>query len=163
MAKSKYQDTFPMLAQGYAREGCTDKQIYEKLGIGKETFYKYLRINKDFSDALKEGKKPVDTDVENMLLKRAMGYEYEEVTREVRKSGNDMSVEEKKESGKTSVQYIKKTIKHVVPDVKAQQFWLKNRKPKTWRDRQEISGEDGNPIEHNIKVSFVDGDKKNEK
>jgi hypothetical protein len=29
-------------------------------------------------------------------------------------------------------------VKHVAPDTTAQIFWLKNRRPEEWRDRQEI-------------------------
>ena len=48
------------------------------MGISVETFYKYVKKYPDFSDSLKKGKAPVDVRVENALLKRAMGYEYEE-------------------------------------------------------------------------------------
>ena len=43
----------------------------------------------------------------------------------------------------------KRVVKHQVPDVTAQIFWLKNRKPEQWRDKQqtEITGKDGGPIE----------------
>ena len=62
-------------------------------------------------------------EVENMLYKRAMGYEYNEVKEEY-----EMGV------------LTKRTItkKTVVPDTSAQIFWLKNRKPTEWRDRREV-------------------------
>ena len=66
----------------------------------------------------------MDRQVENALLKRALGYEYDEITTEYGKE-------------------IKRVTKQVVPDVTAQIFWLKNRKPDQWRDKQQIehSGE----------------------
>lgn len=64
--------------------------------------------------------------MENALLRRALGYEVEETTSEIRE-----------ENGKKT-KYIKKTIKHVVPDTTAQIFWLKNRRPDKWRDKHEI-------------------------
>ena len=68
-------------------------------------------------------KEVVDFEVENMLYKRAMGYEYDEVKEEY-----EMGV------------LTKRTItkKTVVPDTSAQIFWLKNRKPTEWRDRREV-------------------------
>ncbi len=48
--------------------------------------------------------------VEKALLKRALGYEYDEVIYE-------------------GGQETKRVKKHVVPDTTAQIFWLKNRKP----------------------------------
>jgi hypothetical protein len=63
-----------------------------------------------------------------------MGYTYEEVTHE--------EIEIKTGSGETIVYQpatkIKTVLKEVVPDTTAQIFWLKNRKPKEWRDKQEI-------------------------
>lgn len=46
------------------------------------------------------------------------------------------------ETGETSLEITKTVKKEVVPDTTAQIFWLKNRKPKEWRDRKEteISG-----------------------
>jgi len=58
--------------------------------------------------------------VENALLKRALGYEYEEV-------------KEKFEDGVITERTV--TKKEVVPDTTAQIFWLKNRKPDKWRDK----------------------------
>ena len=64
--------------------------------------------------------------MENALLKRALGYEAEETTTEIRE-----------ENGKKT-KYIKKTMRHVLPDTTAQIFWLKNRRPDKWRDKHEI-------------------------
>ena len=52
MAKLKYNDDFPLLAEGFAREGLTDKQIAKKLGIGVRTFYDYLKQYSQFSQSL---------------------------------------------------------------------------------------------------------------
>ena len=65
----------------------------------------------------------MDRQVENALLKRALGYEYKEVS-------------EKFEGGVLTERKI--TKKHVVPDITAQIFWLKNRKPEEWRDKREV-------------------------
>ncbi len=79
MAKSKYDpDTFPTLAEGYARRGLNDEQIAERLGISIATFYVYQNRYPEFPEGLKKGKKPVDMEVENAFLKRAKGYEHEE-------------------------------------------------------------------------------------
>jgi hypothetical protein len=69
--------------------------------------------------ALKQGKEVVDRQVENALLKRALGYRYKEVT---------------EEHGEVS----KVVTKEVQPDAVAQIFWLKNRKPDVWRDRKDL-------------------------
>jgi hypothetical protein len=60
------------LLSGWARNGLTDKQMCENMGISKDTFYKWKRENSDFADLLKENKDYADTQVENALYKAAM-------------------------------------------------------------------------------------------
>ncbi|AOR24309.1 transposase [Clostridium taeniosporum] len=143
MAKSKYETNVKdklLLVEAWARNGLTDEQIGKNLGISKDSFYKYKREHAEFSDALKRGKEVVDIEVENALLKRALGYKYNEITQE--KVFN-------KETEEYELQVTKIITKEVQPDTTAQIFWLKNRKPKDWRDRKEIdhSGNINNPYE----------------
>lgn len=107
-----------ILLEGWARDGLTDEQIAENMGIATSTFYEWKKKEKEFSESLKKGKEVIDFEVENALLKRALGYEYEEETYE-----NGI--------------LTKKVKKQIAPDTTAQIFWLKNRKPNTWKDRVE--------------------------
>jgi len=123
MRKTKYNpDTFPELAEMYARDGLIDAEIAKKLGISKETFYTYQNKYVDFFDSIKRGKEPVDFRVEQALLKRALGYEY---------------TEKATEDGKDGVK-TRETTRMVVEDVTAIKFWLKNRRPDRWREIQEV-------------------------
>ncbi len=74
MAKSKWEHVKDklVLIEGWAREGLTDIQIAENLGISKDTFYEYKKRYPDFSDSLKKGKEIIDYEVENALLKNAL-------------------------------------------------------------------------------------------
>lgn len=74
MAKSKWNDIKDKLTlvEGWARDGLTDIQIAENLGISKDTFYEYKKKYSDFSDSLKKGKEVIDYQVENALLKNAL-------------------------------------------------------------------------------------------
>ena len=107
-----------ILLEGWARGGLTDEQIAKNMGIAPSTLYEWKKKSKEFSESLKKGKEVIDFEVENALLKRALGYEYEEETYE-----NGI--------------LTKKVKKHVAPDTTAQIFWLKNRKPNTWKDKVE--------------------------
>lgn len=113
--------------EGWARDGLTDEQISHNIGIHPSTLYEWQKKYPEISEALKRGKEVIDRQVENALLKRALGYEYEEVKQII----------EKDENGKDRKR-IEKTIKQVIPDTTAQIFWLKNRKPHEWRDRHDI-------------------------
>lgn len=112
-----------ILLEGWARDGLTDKQIAENIGINRTTLYDWKKKEINIADALKKGKEIVDFEVENALLKRALGYEYEEETYE-----NGV--------------LTKKVKKQVAPDTTAQIFWLKNRQTKKWRDKVEIADND---------------------
>lgn len=117
-----------------ARNGYTDEQMAKYIGVSRSTFAEYKKKNKEFSDALKIAKDKADIEVENSLYKKAIGYDFVEEHLEYIPGGSD---------GKTKVKIVKKITKHITGDVTAQIFWLKNRQPKKWRDRQNIehSGE----------------------
>ena len=112
-----------MKITGWARDGLVNEQIAQNIGIHPSTLYDWQNKYPEIAEALKQGKEVIDRQVESALLKRALGYEYEEVKMIATESG-----------GKR----VEKTRKQVLPDVGAQIFWLKNRKPKEWRDRQEV-------------------------
>lgn len=126
--KTKYHEDFPLLAQDYARQGMIDTGICKKLGISVATYHEYQKEYPEFLKAIKEGKKPVDVEVENALLKRALGFTYEEVHAEFRAKDKD--------DQKAKPIVVKKITKMVVPDTTACIFHLKNRRPGRWKDRQ---------------------------
>lgn len=130
MAKGKYEYWLSpdglLRLEAYARDGLTDEQIAKNLDIVPSTLYEWKRQYSEISEALKRGKEVVDIQVENALLKRAMGYEYTETKTE------EYIVEG------VPVKRVTKTVKEVVPDTTAQIFWLKNRRPERWRDKQDI-------------------------
>ncbi len=126
MAKGKYEYWLSgdglLLLTAWARDGMTDDQVAKKIGINTATLYVWKKKYSEICEALKRGKEPVDVEVENALLKRALGYSYSETTRELK--GGELVT-------------TKVVQKEVVPDVTAQIIWLKNRKPDAWRDRPE--------------------------
>ena len=138
IAKSKYEtDVKPKLVEieAWKRDGLTDEQICKNLGISVDTFYRYKAKYSEFSEAIKKGKEVADIEVENALFKRAIGYTYKEVTKEV-----------KDIDGKKST-FIKEVTKVVPGDVAAQIFWLKNRKSNNWKDKRENENDDTKLIE----------------
>jgi transposase-like protein len=133
MAKGKYQEWITeeglVKLEGWARDGLTDEQIAHNMGITPSTLYEWKKRFSEISETLKRGKEVIDRHVENALLKRALGYKYDEVTRE---QGTNP------ETGESVFVVTKVVTKEVQPDVTAQIFWLKNRKPDEWRDKKEL-------------------------
>lgn len=128
-AKKKYNDDFPLLAEGYARQGLTDEQIAHNLGISHDTFYRYQKEYPEFREAIQRGKRPVDIEVENELLRLCLGFESTDRVTEFYppEGGNPPQIK--------STKLIKK---HVAGDIRAIQTWLYNRKPKEWSNRKQI-------------------------
>ena len=123
----------------------TDEQIVGSLGISRSTLNEWKK-NSDISDTLKRGKEVVDRQVENALLKRALGYQYDEVTQELTEGIN-----EETGSSEMMLNETKHVTKEVQPDVVARIFWLKNRRPDKWRDKQDV--EHSGAVQNNVDLS----------
>lgn len=145
MAKGKYHEWLTeeglIKIEGWARDGLIDEQIARNMGITAKTLYEWKNKYSEICEALKKGKEVIDRQVENALLKRALGYVVEEVTTEyVPELGYEI--------------VTKKVKKQVAGDTFAMIYWLNNRKPAEWRQKQDINANvDG---ELNIKVNISD-------
>ena len=125
MGKSKWEsvkEKLPLILN-WCKDGLIEDDIVKKLNIAMSTFSRYKVEHEELREALKRGKEVIDYEVEQKLLKRAMGYDYNEVKNVTDPDGGIT----------TTI-----TVKSVIPDTTAQIFWLKNRKPKEWRDKQEV-------------------------
>lgn len=142
MRIDKYKDYVkPMLIEiaVWCRNGMTEKELATQLGISVSALKKYKREHKELAKAMAYTRPRADANVEDALFKRAIGYQFEEVTKErvivTDKYGNPII----DDNGvpKTKMEVTKIVKKEVQGDVGAQQFWLKNRKPDVWRDKKE--------------------------
>ena len=120
--------------EAWARDGLTDEQIASNMGIVPSTLYEWKNKFSEISESLKRGKEVVDIQVENALLKRALGYSYTETTKELKYNA---------ETDRQELVTTKVVTKEVVPDTTAQIFWLKNRKPNEWRDKPKEYEDEG--------------------
>lgn len=123
--KSTYSPEMLPIIEGLCRNGYTDKEIAKKIGIGYSTLSEWKNKYPELREALKRTKEIVDLDVEKALLSRALGYTVTE-TETITTQNNTK---------------VKTTTKHIAPDVTACIFWLKNRQPDKWRDKQVVETE----------------------
>lgn len=133
---TKYNpELHPGLAEAWANTGRTDEQIAEKLGIAVSTLYAWASTHEAFSEALKRGKEEPDEKVRASLYMRAIGYD------------NPNAVKIFMPANAKEPVYAPYT-EHHAPDVTACIFWLKNRKPLEWREKQdvELTGKNGGPL-----------------
>lgn len=105
-----------------ALDGWDDKRMAAFFKVTEQTWTNWKKAHPDFFASLKDWKLIADREVEERLYKRAIGYSHPED-----KIFND--------GGEP---LIVPTIKHYPPDTTAAIFWLKNRKPAEWRDKQEL-------------------------
>lgn len=139
MAKGKYHEWITeeglIKIEGWAREGLTDEQIAYNMGICRDTLIQWKKQYFEIAEALKNGKEVVDLKVENALFERALGGVHE-----VKKHIKLKETYYDQQGRKCEKEKVESVIDQIyVPgDTTAQIFWLKNRKPASWRDKVEI-------------------------
>lgn len=105
-----------------ARRGWTDIEMADFFGVGITTWKRWKGEDEKFRTALKDWKREADERVERSLYERACGYSHPDV--HVSNYQGDVTL--------TPID------KHYPPDTTAGIFWLKNRDPARWRDKQEV-------------------------
>lgn len=114
----------PKIVKWMCRNGASDEQIAGEFGISVCQLYRWYRRFPELCQAKESNKLTTDVEVEDSLLKRATGYDVEETEVVASKDGRPLR--------------IKKTKKHIPPDVRACRLWLRNRQPDRWQqDRPE--------------------------
>lgn len=112
--------------------GFTDRELAGFFGVSEQTLNTWKHAHPEFLESLKAGKNAADSEVVSKLYERALGCSHKAV-----KIFNT-------ELGVVEHEYVE----HHPPDTTAAIFWLKNRNPEKWRDKQllEHTGKDGAPI-----------------
>ena len=112
-----------LLLESWARDGYTMTDISNKIGIDNDCFLRWKDRYPEIRKAVSKGKELVDYQVENALLKSALGYKTKEV-----------KVTTTMRYGKV-VETIKEvTDKEIAPSVPAIQMWLYNRNKDKWKN-----------------------------
>jgi hypothetical protein len=103
--------------------GGTDEQLADALGISRRALAYRKTKDPELFHTLKEAKDEADGRVQKALFQRGIGY-----TCDVHHISQYKGI--------VTVTAVKK---HYPPDTTACIFWLKNRKPREWRDRPEVA------------------------
>lgn len=123
-----------LMLEAWARDGLTDEQIAGNMGINVRSLYNWKKKSIPIFQSLKISKELADIEVENALRKKALGFREKEQTIATRKT---VEYENGKRIREVTEPVVTEVEKYYPPDTTAQIFWLKNRKPKQWRDKQE--------------------------
>jgi hypothetical protein len=119
---TKYKAEYDNQAYKLCLLGHTDAELAEYFEVDERTINNWKQTHDTFFQSIKKGKAIADGDVAESLYKSAMGYEHPDV---------DIKMYEG--------QIIETPItKYYPPNPTSLIFFLKNRQPKKWRDKQEI-------------------------
>lgn len=119
-----YRPDMALTAAQHLSQGRTVTKLSDILGVTAPTLYKWKKQHLEFRMAMENAAAFVDDKVENAMLKRAVGCDVEKTKIiQNRNTGQAMRVRFKEE---------------VLPDVNAATFWLVNRRPERWKNKQEI-------------------------
>ena len=103
------------------RDGFCTEEIAKRLGISVAKIKKLIKEDEEIAWDLKYLKMMTDFEVEDSLLKKALGT----------------TVTEVKETEKSTGTETVRSTKEVQGETSAMQFWLKNRMPERWSDKSE--------------------------
>lgn len=116
--KSRFKDI-----EKWLKGGASEKQIAAALGISESTWFKYKAEKKEFAEFIKTvDRTEIVLDLRSALLKKAIGYDYEEKKQYIKE---DVLTGEK-------YKYTEITTKVQHPDVAAINLALKNYDRDNW-------------------------------
>ena len=128
---SKYKEEYAEQARKLCLLGATDAKLADFFEVDEATINRWKHDFPEFCKSLKAGKMQADAEIAESLFNRARGY-----------VAPDLDIK-MYEGQIIETPYMK----HYPPDATSMIFWLKNRQPKIWRDKQET--------EHSGKVEIT--------
>ena len=145
--------------QGWARDGLTNEQIAQKIGVRRETISVWCSKYPNIANALKKGKEVIDYEIENSLISTMKKHKIKTTTyKMVKKDELVLKAERTKFMNMFKLDHpnatkeqiliataenvaiyeripMTETVTEVDPNVSSMIFWLKNRKPDVYRDQ----------------------------
>lgn len=132
-APTDYLPEYSEQAYNYCLLGATDKHLADFFGVHESTINNWKKEYTEFLESIKRGKEQADVEIAQSLFKKAKGF-HQKVLKAF-KVRNTINGE-----GSTESIEIAEDELYFPPDTTAIIFWLKNRQPELWRDKQEIEG-----------------------
>lgn len=119
---SDYRIEYNDQVEKLCKLGATDKEIADFFEVTEQTINNWKSTHNEFFESIKKGKLLADSNVAERLYQRALGFEHD--SEEIKVSDGEV---------------IRVPVRKIYPpDSTAAIFWLKNRRSKEWRDKQEI-------------------------
>lgn len=117
-----YKPDYDEQAQKLCKLGATDSDLADFFEVTEQTINNWKTAFPQFFESIKKGKLTADMEVADRLYQRALGFEHD--SEEIKVADGEI---------------IRVPIRKIYPpDSTAAIFWLKNRRSKEWREKQEI-------------------------
>jgi hypothetical protein len=114
--------------------GASDKEIADFFEVSESTLNNWKIEYPEFLESIKKGKVEADANVGSSLYNRAIGFTQKGCEKVFQYQG----------------EIVRATVNEYFPtDTTAAIFWLKNRQPDKWRDKQEVNS--------NVNIKRTDG------
>lgn len=136
---TRYVPEHAEFAKFLCERGATDAEVARILGIGRRTWYRWLGRYPELREQVRLGKHVADERVKRAFYERCTGYDIE-AERVFHFRGTIIRAS---------------TLEHIPADPDACLKWLANRCPGEWKERRELTGANGAPIELRAMVGFV--------
>jgi|SRR6478609_50316 len=124
---TKYNPEYCIQVEKLCKLGAIDNEIADFFEVTEQTINNWKNDFPEFFESIKRGKTLADSNVADRLYQRALGFEHDSEEIKVITVGNKSVIERVP------------TKKIYPPDATSAIFWLKNRRPDKWRDKQEIA------------------------
>lgn len=133
---TKYKKEYAEQALKLCKLGAIDRDLADFFGVTETTINNWKDEHPKFFESIKEGKLEPDQEIENSLFNRAKGMK--RTIQRLSKDGDVLDCEEE-----------------LPPDPVSMIFWLKNRRPDRWRDKQEheVTGKGGEKLSIVVNVN----------
>jgi hypothetical protein len=122
-----YKEKYNEQAYKLCLLGATDAELADFFNVCEATINNWKNNIPEFLESIKRGKDIADSNVADRLYQRALGFEHD---------SEEIKVLSSPGAGSYTERVAVKKI--YPPDPTSAIFWLKNRQPTKWRDKQEI-------------------------
>lgn len=120
---TEYKPEYAEQARKLTLLGAIIPELADFFEVSNQTIHNWRKQHSEFFDAIKKGKEIADANVARRLYERATGYSHKDV--HISNYQGDITVTE--------------ITKQYPPETAAAIFWLKNRQPQKWREKQDLA------------------------